>query len=75
MLCQCVIFYACCGIKVSHAEEFGTHSNRIAAIEILRRRGVPRELRQQLGDWMSKSTALRYMQLTPGAKFDILDSI
>ena len=34
----------------------GTHSNRIGAQELLRARGVPRELRQQLGDWMSESS-------------------
>ena len=55
--------------------EFGTHSNRVAAVELLRQKGVPSELRQQLGDWMTQGTALHYMQLTPASQFDILDNL
>ena len=65
----------CCGLTSQQASEAGTHSNRIGAIELLRKRGVPKELRQQMGDWMSKAVALRYLQLHPEAQFNILDSV
>lgn len=39
----------CCGLSPQQASQFGTHSLRIGAMEILRSKGVPAELRQQLG--------------------------
>ena len=67
--------YECCNVTKPLAMEFGTHSNRVAAVELLRQNGVPAELRQQLGDWMTQGTALHYMQLTPASQFDILDNL
>ena len=65
----------CCGLSQADAKEFGTHSYRIGAIELLRVRGVPCELRQQLGGWMSRTAALGYLQLNPGAQFGLLQSL
>lgn len=65
----------CCGLSDHQANLYGTHSLKIGAIELLRRRGVSQELRQQLGGWMSSAVALRYLQLTPGIQFDVLRSI
>ena len=65
----------CCGLNRVHAHLPGTHSPRIAAMEYLRARGVPEELRRQMGDWMSEQVALSYLQMAPSAQFDILDSI
>ena len=65
----------CCGLTHEQAAEFGTHSPRIGAMEELRKCGVPAELRQQLGDWMSERVALSYLQLNPLAQFDILGLI
>ena len=65
----------CCGLTLEQAAEFGTHSPRIGAMEELRKCGVPAELRQQLGDWMSERVALTYLQLNPLAQFDILGLI
>ena len=65
----------CCGLTKAQADQFGTHSLKIGAIELLRSRGVGNELRQQLGGWMSSSVALRYLQLTPSIQFDILKSM
>ena len=39
----------CCGLNPDQAKEFGTHSLRIGAIELLRQKGVPAAVRQQLG--------------------------
>ena len=65
----------CCGLTKEQADQYGTHSLKIGAIELLRSRGVGNELRQQLGGWMSSSVALRYLQLTPSIQFDILKSM
>lgn len=65
----------CCGMSSAHASKYGTHSFRIAAMELLRKRGVSAELRQQMGDWMSPKVALRYLQLDATAQFDILEQI
>ena len=65
----------CCGLTHAQAAEFGTHSPRVGAMEELRKCGVPAELRQQLGDWMSERVALSYLQLNPLAQFDILGLI
>ena len=65
----------CCGLTKEQAAEYGTHSLKIGAIELLRSRGVNQELRQQLGGWMSSAVALRYLQLTPSIQFDILKSL
>ena len=65
----------CCGLSWAQAKLFGTHSPRIGAMEELRKCGVPSELRQQLGAWMSQAVALSYLQLNPSAQFDVLDSI
>ena len=65
----------CCGLTKAQASRYGTHCFRITAIELLRRRGVSAELRQQMGDWMSPRVALRYLQLDPTAQFDILDQV
>ena len=65
----------CCGLTQAQAEQYGTHSLKIGAIELLRSRGVGQELRQQLGGWMSSTVALRYLQLTPSIQFDILKSM
>ena len=65
----------CCGIDPMLAKELGTHSIKIGSIEYLRSKGVPEELRRQLGGWMSKKVALHYLQLTPASKLNILDKI
>ena len=65
----------CCGIDLALAKEFGTHSIKIGSIEYLRSKGVPEELRRQLGGWMSKQVALDYLQLSPACKLNILDGI
>ena len=65
----------CCGLSQELAQQYGTHSLKIGAIELLRSRGVGQELRQQLGGWMSSASALRYLQLTPGIQFDVLKSL
>ena len=65
----------CCGLSWAQAKMFGTHSPRIGAMEELRKCGVPAELRQQLGAWMSQTVALSYLQLNPAAQFDVLNSI
>ena len=65
----------CCGLTEKQAMEFGTHSPRIGALEALRQAGVPAELRQQLGGWMSETVALTYLQLNPGAQFEIVRHI
>ena len=65
----------CCGLSQELSEQYGTHSLKIGAIELLRSRGVGQELRQQLGGWMSSASALRYLQLTPGIQFDVLKSL
>ena len=66
---------ACCRISATQAKEFGTHSLRIAAVELLRAKGVPASMRQQLGGWMSSASALRYLQLPVNAQFAILRRI
>ena len=65
----------CCGLSADQAKLFGTHGPRLGSMEELRKCGVPAELRQQLGAWMSQSVALSYLQLNPSAQFDVLDSI
>ena len=65
----------CCALSRAQAKLFGTHSPRIGAMEELRKCGVPSELRQQLGAWMSQTVALSYLQLNPAAQFDVLSSI
>ena len=65
----------CCGLTPQQAREFGTHSLRIGAMELLRSKGVPAELRQQLGGWMSAVSALGYLQLPVSAQFNILRRI
>lgn len=65
----------CCNLTRQQAAKFGTHSFRIGSIEELRKCGVPSELRQQLGGWMSHEVALSYMQLEHGAQFDILEQM
>ena len=67
--------HQCCGLSESQAAQYGTHSLKIGAVELLRSRGVGQELRQQLGGWMSSAVALKYLQLTPSIQFDILMSI
>ena len=47
----------CCGLSQEQAAQYGTHSLKIGAIELLRSRGVGQELRQQLGGWMSSASA------------------
>ena len=49
LLRQCIT--ECCGVPTRLANEYGTHSPRIGAIELLRRHNinVPAELRQQMG--------------------------
>lgn len=64
-----------CGLSKEQAAMFGTHSARIGAIEALRAKGVPAELRQQLGGWLSSAAALGYLQLTPAAQFNLLEGI
>ena len=65
----------CCGLSPQQASHFGTHSLRIGAMEILRSKGVPAELRQQLGGWISAVSALGYLQLPVTAQFNILGKI
>ena len=65
----------CCGLSAGQAAEFGTHSLRIGAVELLRNVGVPAEVRQQLGGWMSANSALGYLQLPVSAQFNILNGI
>ena len=65
----------CCGLSQEQAAQYGTHSLKIGAVELLRSRGVGQELRQQLGGWMSSAAALRYLQLTPSVQFDVLKSL
>ena len=65
----------CCGLTPQQAAEFGTHSLRIGAMEIFRSKGVPAELRQQLGGWLSAVSALGYLQLPVSAQFNILGRI
>ena len=65
----------CCNLAPTQAAQFGTHSLRIGAVEYLRSVGVSSELRQQLGGWMSASSALGYLQLPISAQFNILNNI
>ena len=65
----------CCGLSPAQSSSYGTHSFRLAAMELLRKRGASAELRQQMGDWMSPKVALRYLQLDATAQFDILEQI
>ena len=65
----------CCEIPGHLVKEFGTHSIKIGALEYLRSRGVPEELRRQLGGWMSKRVALHYLQLSPASQLGLLDSV
>ena len=67
--------HECCGVSPSLAAHYGTHSPRLGAMELLRKHGVSKELRQQMGQWMSEKVALSYLQMSPGAQFDILQSI
>ena len=65
----------CCGLTPSQAAMYGKHGGRVGGLEELRRCGAPEELRQQVGDWMSREVALSYLQLNPGAQFDVLARI
>ena len=65
----------CCNLTATQAGEFGTHSLRVGAIELLRSRGVPAETRQQLGGWMSATSAIGYLQLPVTAQFNMLRKI
>ena len=65
----------CCNLSEAQASHFGTHSLRIGAMELLRSRGVPAEIRQQLGGWMSATSALGYLQLPVAAQFGVLRRI
>ena len=65
----------CCSLRPDQAAHYGTHSMRIGAVEYLRSVGVPAEVRQQLGGWMSASSALGYLQLPVSAQFNILNNI
>ena len=65
----------CCGMRTDQAAHYGTHSMRIGAVEYLRSVGVSAEIRQQLGGWMSASSALGYLQLPVSAQFNILNNI
>ena len=65
----------CCNMSPQEAATYGTHSFRIGAIELLRARGVPSELHRQLGGWMSRTAALGYLQLSPSAQLDVLQSL
>jgi hypothetical protein len=62
----------CCELSPDQAKQFGTHSLRIGAVELLRHKGVPANIRQQLGGWMSASSAIGYLQLPVGAQFNLL---
>ena len=64
-----------CGISQPRAAMFGTHSIKNGAIEALRAKGVDSETRRQLGDWMSPTVTLSYLQLSPGAQFSLIQSI
>ena len=61
-----------CDINIKLVEEFGT---KIGSIEYLGSKGVPEELRRQLGGWMSETVALTYLQLNPNAQFEIIHDI
>lgn len=65
----------CCEVPARVAAQYGTHSPRLGAIELLRKHGVPAELRQQMGQWMSQSVALSYLQLPAGEQFDVLHAM
>ena len=65
----------CCSLTPAQASRFGTHSYRIGAVEFLRLKGVPAEVRQQLGGWMSADSALGYLQLPVSAQFNALRQI
>ena len=65
----------CCGLSETQAAMFGNHGARIGALDELRKCGVPEELRQQIGDWMSHEVALSYLQLNPCAQFDVLSQM
>jgi len=65
----------CCGLTATQAKEFGTHSLRLGAMELLRQKGVPAHIRQLLGGWMSAASALGYLQLPVGAQFNLLRRI
>ena len=65
----------CCGLSTEQAAQYGTHSLRIGAMELVRSRGVPAEIRQQLGGWMSATSALGYLQLPVTAQFSMLRRI
>ena len=65
----------CGNLSQQEANAYGTHSFRIGAVELLRKRGVPSELRRQLGGWMSRTAALGYLQLSPSAQLDVLQSL
>ena len=65
----------CAGLTPEQAKQYGTHSLRVGAVEFLRQKGVPAELRQQLGGWLSATSALGYMQLPVSDQFSILRGI
>ena len=65
----------CCDVSKRIAAEYGTHSPRLGAIELLRKHNVPAELRQQMGQWMSQSVALSYLQLPASEQFDVLHAM
>ena len=65
----------CCNLSTQQAKQYGTHSLRVGAMELLRSKGVPAEIRQQLGGWMSATSALGYLQLPVTAQFSILRRI
>ena len=65
----------CCSLTQAQADRYGAHSFRVGAVELLRRRGVPSEVRQQLGGWMSADVALGYLQLPVSAQFNVLRKI
>ena len=73
LLRQCIA--ESCEIPVESADKYGTHSPRLGAVELLRKHGVPAELRQQMGQWMSQQVALSYLQLSPGEQLDVLHAI
>ena len=54
----------CYQLTPVQAGRFGTQSFRVGAVELLRRKGVPAEIRQQLGGWMPTSAALGYLPPT-----------
>ena len=65
----------CCNLSKEQAAQYGTHSLRIGAVELLRSKGVPAETRQQLGGWISATSAIGYLQLPVTAQFNILRKI